>query len=165
MRAHSALTARRRAAEAPPDARRLRAQAARRPQLVKGSMQLYSVEQQRSQALEAHAAAFTVLKLPGKDAASPVISFAQKTLGAGGVITSKLHVIELGAPGAANLKKAAELFFPPEFADDFPVSMQIRCPPCGAACGGGGAGRGGRGGAAGGAAGTCVAEAARHARL
>jgi hypothetical protein len=41
----------------------------------------------------------------------------------------------------ANLKKSAELFFPPEFADDFPVSMQIRrertlprlsrsCPSC-----------------------------------
>ena len=27
--------------------------------------------------------------------------------------------------GAATLKKQAELFFPPEFADDFPVAMQI----------------------------------------
>ena len=75
-----------------------RACASCRPQLVKGFMQLYSVEQQRSQALEAHAAAFTSLKLTGKDAASPVISFAQKTFVAG-QLTSKLHVIELGAPG------------------------------------------------------------------
>jgi clathrin heavy chain len=32
-----------------------------------------------------------------------------------------------GCPGAgaAPLKKQAELFFPPEFADDFPVAMQI----------------------------------------
>ena len=27
--------------------------------------------------------------------------------------------------GAGTLKKQAELFFPPEFADDFPVAMQI----------------------------------------
>ena len=95
-----------------------------RPQLVKGFMQLYSVEQGRSQALEAHAAAFTMLKLPGKAAPVPVISFAQKAL-VNGAVNSKLHVIELGAPGQTSLKKSAELFFPPEFADDFPVSMQI----------------------------------------
>ena len=29
------------------------------------------------------------------------------------------------AAGTAPLKKQAELFFPPEFADDFPVAMQI----------------------------------------
>ena len=58
-------------------------------------MQLYSVEQKRSQALEAHAAAFSVLNQPGA-AQSMVISFAQKTYN-NGVLTSKLHVIELGA--------------------------------------------------------------------
>jgi clathrin heavy chain len=95
-----------------------------RPQLVKGFMQLYSVEQSRSQALEAHAAAFAMLQLPGKPAPVPVISFAQKTL-VNGAVNSKLHVIELGQPGQTSLKKSAELFFPPEFADDFPVSMQV----------------------------------------
>lgn len=70
-----------------------------RPQLVKGFMQLYSVEQKRSQALEAHAAAFSTLKSPGSDQQSIVISFAQKTF-ANGTLNSKLHVIELGAtPG------------------------------------------------------------------
>jgi hypothetical protein len=34
-----------------------------RPQLVKGNMQLFSVEQQRSQALEAHAASFASFKV------------------------------------------------------------------------------------------------------
>ncbi|WPT18138.1 Clathrin heavy chain 1 [Picochlorum sp. SENEW3] len=95
-----------------------------RPQLVKGAMQLYSVEQQRSQALEAHAAAFCMLKLPGKTGEVPVIAFAQKKL-VDGAPVSKLHVIELGQPGQTSLKKNADLFFPPEFADDFPVSMQI----------------------------------------
>nr|CAB3462799.1 unnamed protein product [Digitaria exilis] len=33
-----------------------------RPQLVKGNMQLFSVDQQRSQALEAHAASFATFK-------------------------------------------------------------------------------------------------------
>ncbi len=58
-------------------------------------MQLYSVEQKRSQALEAHAAAFSTLT-SSTGQASIVISFAQTTL-ANGVLTSKLHVIELGA--------------------------------------------------------------------
>ncbi|KAF3649561.1 hypothetical protein FXO38_17596, partial [Capsicum annuum] len=61
---------------------------AERPQLVKGNMQLYSVDQQHSQALEAHAAAFASFRKP---------SFT---------------------------KKQADLFFPPYFADDFPVAMQ-----------------------------------------
>jgi len=95
-----------------------------RPQLVKGFMQLYSVEQSRSQALEAHAAAFAMLKLAGKPSPVPVIAFAQKTL-ANGQVASKVHVIELGQPGQTSLKKSAELFFPPEFADDFPVAMQV----------------------------------------
>ena len=34
-----------------------------RPQLVKGNMQLYSTEQKRAQALEAHAAAFSTLRV------------------------------------------------------------------------------------------------------
>ena len=62
-------------------------------------MQLYSIEQKRSQALEAHAAAFSTLTASGTGQQSIVISFAQKTL-TNGVLTSKLHVIELGAqPG------------------------------------------------------------------
>ncbi|CAD5174580.1 unnamed protein product [Musa acuminata subsp. malaccensis] len=98
-----------------------------RPQLVKGNMQLFSVEQQRSQALEAHAASFATFKVVGKENPSTLICFASKTTNAG-QITSKLHVIELGAqPGCKPgfTKKQADLFFPPDFADDFPVAMQI----------------------------------------
>ncbi|ONK67911.1 uncharacterized protein A4U43_C05F5080 [Asparagus officinalis] len=97
-----------------------------RPQLVKGNMQLFSVDQQRSQALEAHAASFASIKVAGNDKDSILISFASKTTNAG-QITSKLHVIELGAqPGKPGFsKKQADLFFPPDFADDFPVAMQI----------------------------------------
>ena len=107
-------------------------------------MQLYSVEQKRSQALEAHAAAFSTIKVhfmttrlhllavqgdllrlhpqavmktqtramdmgfkiclqmqvPSRDRPSTVIAFAQKTFKDGN-LTSKLHVIELGAPAGA----------------------------------------------------------------
>ncbi|XP_077251138.1 clathrin heavy chain 2-like [Tasmannia lanceolata] len=97
-----------------------------RPQLVKGNMQLFSVDQQRSQALEAHAASFALFKVAGNENPSTLICFASKTMNAGQII-SKLHVIELGAqPGKPSFsKKQADLFFPPDFADDFPVSMQI----------------------------------------
>ncbi|KAL0317059.1 UNVERIFIED_CONTAM: Clathrin heavy chain 1 [Sesamum angustifolium] len=96
-----------------------------RPQLVKGNMQLFSVDQQRSQALEAHAASFASFRVAGNDKDSILISFATKTSNAG-QLTSKLHVIELGAqPGKPSFtKKQADLFFPPDFADDFPVAMQ-----------------------------------------
>ncbi|KAJ1437607.1 Tetratricopeptide-like helical domain superfamily [Sesbania bispinosa] len=97
-----------------------------RPQLVKGNMQLFSVDQQRSQALEAHAASFATFRVAGNDKDSILICFASKSINAGQV-TSKMHVIELGAqPGKPSFtKKQADLFFPPDFADDFPVSMQI----------------------------------------
>ena len=98
-----------------------------RPQLVKGYMQLYSAAQTRSQALEAHAAAFASIKIGANTEPSTLISFAQKSM-VNGQLVSKLHVIELGTPTAGKTpftKKQAELFFPPEFADDFPVSMQI----------------------------------------
>ena len=85
-----------------------------RPQLVKGNMQLYSVAQQRSQALEAHAAAFSTHQIPGNAAPSQVVAFAQKTVQPDGNISSKLHVIELGAQAGQVpfTKRQAELFFP-----------------------------------------------------
>ncbi|KAH9289534.1 hypothetical protein KI387_033651, partial [Taxus chinensis] len=89
-------------------------------------MQLFSVDQQHSQALKAHVAAFASFKVAGNENPSILISFASKTI-TGGQLTSKLHVIELGAqPGKPGFsKKQADLFFPPDFQDDFPVSMQI----------------------------------------
>ncbi|AQK56829.1 Clathrin heavy chain 2 [Zea mays] len=62
----------------------------------------------------------------GNENPSTLICFASKTTNAG-QITSKLHVIELGAqPGKPGFsKKQADLFFPPDFQDDFPVAMQV----------------------------------------
>jgi len=89
-------------------------------------MQLYSVEQQRSQALDAHAAAFGLLKVAGNAEASQLVSFAKRVL-VNGVVESKLHIIELGAkPGAQPFtKRAVDFVLPPDYADDFPISMQV----------------------------------------
>jgi clathrin heavy chain len=54
-----------------------------------------------------------------------MIAFAQKTL-KDGQVQSKVHIIELGgAPAGGAIKRQAQLFFPAEFADDFPVSLQV----------------------------------------
>eukprot|EP00959_Pyramimonas_sp_CCMP1952_P181048 3785947-Pyramimonas_sp.AAC.1 len=88
-----------------------------RPQLVKGNVQLYSVDKNVSQDVKAHAAAFAQVQLAGAAQASTVIAFASKTLN-GDQLVSKLHVIELGV--ADGVKKQAELFFPAGLEDDFP---------------------------------------------
>ena len=97
-----------------------------RPQLVKGNMQLFSVEQHRSQALETQAASFATCKVPGYDQSCALIGFATISFNAGQIV-SKLHVIELGSnsgePGF--IGKQADLFFPPDFTDDFLAAMQI----------------------------------------
>jgi hypothetical protein len=88
-------------------------------------MQLFSVEKNVSQPIEGHAAAFAQFKTDGASTESTLFTFAVK-----GAQGSKLHVIEVapgaraaGAPGFA--KKNADIFFPPEAANDFPVSMQV----------------------------------------
>ena len=88
-------------------------------------MQLFSVEKNVSQPIEGHAAAFAQFKTDGATSESTLFTFAVK-----GAQGAKLHVIEVapgarapGAPGFA--KKAADIYFPPEAANDFPVAMQV----------------------------------------
>ena len=72
------------------------------------------------QNIEAHSASFANFK------DHLLITFASKTL-KNGQLVAKLHIIELGQkpgqPGFA--KKEADLFFAPDFADDFPVGLQV----------------------------------------
>ena len=65
--------------------------------------------------------------MPGNAQKSQVVAFAQKSAQPDGSVASKLHVIELGAKAGQTpfAKRQAELFFPPDFADDFPVSMHV----------------------------------------
>eukprot|EP01134_Creolimax_fragrantissima_P001261 CFRG1261T1 len=89
---------------------------------VVGSIQLYSVDRGVSQALEAHACAFANFKMDGNNQPSKLFCFAVRSAQGG-----KLHIIEPQAPAGNQPfpKKAADVFFPPEFQNDFPVAMEI----------------------------------------
>ncbi|KAJ3673822.1 hypothetical protein LUZ60_005814 [Juncus effusus] len=92
---------------------------AERPQLVKGNTQLFSVEGQRSQDLEAYAASFATFKVRGTKNPSSWICYTSKT-------ASKLHIMELtetGRIGAAKME--VDMFYPPDFENDFPVGLQV----------------------------------------
>ncbi|KAI8074164.1 putative CHC1-clathrin heavy chain [Gongronella butleri] len=90
---------------------------------VVGAMQLYSKDRGVSQPIEGHAAAFAELKLEG--AASPTKLFAFAVRSAAGA--AKLQIIEVDHqdPNPPFMKKAVEVYFPADAANDFPVSMQI----------------------------------------
>ena len=92
-------------------------------------MQLYSVERRVSQPIEGHAASFARFKLEGNTEPSNLFSFAVRPANAQGN-TGKLHIIEVGTPPQGNQpypKKAIDVIFAPEAANDFPVAMQV-CP-------------------------------------
>ncbi|XP_028683823.2 clathrin heavy chain 2 isoform X4 [Macaca mulatta] len=89
---------------------------------VVGAMQLYSVDRKVSQPIEGHAAAFAELKMEGNAKPATLFCFAVRNPTGG-----KLHIIEVGQPAAGNqpfVKKAVDVFFPPEAQTDFPVAMQ-----------------------------------------
>ena len=86
-------------------------------------MQLYSVERKVSQPIEGHAAAIVQFRMEGNPADSTLFCFAVRSAQGG-----KLHVIEVGTPPSGNqpfVKKAVDVFFPPEAQNDFPVAMQV----------------------------------------
>lgn len=89
---------------------------------IKGSMQLYSVERQMSQAIDGHAAVFASVRQDGAAQDSKLFAFANRT-----ATGAKLHVVEIGhqPPNPPFQKKAVDVFFPPEATNDFPVSMQV----------------------------------------
>uniref|UniRef100_A0A803XN81 Clathrin heavy chain n=1 Tax=Meleagris gallopavo TaxID=9103 RepID=A0A803XN81_MELGA len=90
---------------------------------VVGAMQLYSVDRKVSQPIEGHAAAFAEFKIEGNAKPSTLFCFAVRSPAGG-----KLHIIEVGQPATGNqpfVKKAVDVFFPPEAQTDFPVAMQI----------------------------------------
>ena len=86
-------------------------------------MQLYSKDRGISQAIEGHAAAFGTLRLAGAPQDTKVFTFAVRTeTGA-----AKLHVVEVDHPEGNPVfpKKAVDVYFPAEAANDFPVSIQV----------------------------------------
>ena len=90
---------------------------------VRGDMQLYSKDRGISQAIEGHAAAFGTLRLAGAPQDTKLFTFAVRTeTGAG-----KLHVVEVDHPEGNPVftKKAVDVYFPAEAANDFPVALQV----------------------------------------
>ncbi|CAK5273880.1 unnamed protein product [Mycena citricolor] len=89
---------------------------------VKGAMQLYSRERGVSQPIEGHAAAFAELKLDGHQNPTKLFTFSVRT-----ATGAKLHVVEIDhtAPDPPFVKKAVDVYFPPEATNDFPVAMQV----------------------------------------
>ncbi|KIY69192.1 clathrin heavy chain 1, partial [Cylindrobasidium torrendii FP15055 ss-10] len=89
---------------------------------VKGSMQLYSRERGVSQPIEGHAAAFAEVKLDGHQHPTKLFTFAVRTAQG-----AKLHVVEIdhAAPDPPFVKKAVDVYFPPEATNDFPVAIQV----------------------------------------
>jgi clathrin heavy chain len=89
---------------------------------VKGSMQLYSKERGVSQPIEGHAAAFAEMKLDGHQNPTKLFAFSVRT-----ATGAKLHVVEIDhvAPDPPFVKKAVDVYFPPEATNDFPVAMQV----------------------------------------
>ena len=86
---------------------------------VAGAMQLYSVEAQKDQFIEGHAACFATYKVEGADAPSTLICLASRTPAA-----SKLLITEVGKPERFQ-RKATDIYYPPETQGDFPVAMQV----------------------------------------
>ncbi|KAF5915644.1 hypothetical protein HPG69_015264, partial [Diceros bicornis minor] len=87
--------------------------------LVFGAMQLYSVDRKVSQPIEGHAAAFAEFTSEGTAKPATLFCFAVRSPTGG-----KLHIIEVGQPTAGNqpfVKKAVDVFFPPEAQTDFPI--------------------------------------------
>jgi clathrin heavy chain len=86
-------------------------------------MQLYSKDRNISQAIEGHAAAFGTLRLTDAPQDTKVFTFAVRAeTGAG-----KLHIVEVDHPQGNPVftKKAVDVYFPAEAANDFPVALQV----------------------------------------
>lgn len=89
---------------------------------VVGAMQLYSRDRGISQSIEGHAAAFGTLRLEDAPADSKLFTFANRT-----ATGAKLHIVEVDhqAPNPVFQKRAVDIYFPQEAANDFPVAMQV----------------------------------------
>ncbi|WFD29954.1 Clathrin heavy chain [Malassezia sp. CBS 17886] len=89
---------------------------------IKGNMQLYSRERGISQPIEGHAASFAELRTADAPAPYKLFTFAVRTASG-----AKLHIVEVDhAPeNPVFAKKAVDVFFPAEAANDFPVGLQV----------------------------------------
>lgn len=89
---------------------------------IAGHIQLYSKSRNVSQAIEGHVSKFASIKLNGAPHPTKVFCVGNKNAQGQG----NLHIIEIdhvdGNP--AFPKKSVDIFFPPDAANDFPISLQ-----------------------------------------
>lgn len=89
---------------------------------VAGHIQLYSKTRNVSQAIEGHVSKFASIRLTGAAAPTKVFCVGNKNAQGQG----NLHIIEIdhvdGNPPFQ--KKSVDIFFPPDAANDFPISLQ-----------------------------------------
>lgn len=88
---------------------------------IEGSLQLYSVDKTMSQVLQGHAMSFATLNVGTYDAT--LFMFASRVKKED-KIESMLRVIEVGGTGAFG-KVSTDIYYPPEFTNDFPVSIVV----------------------------------------
>lgn len=89
---------------------------------VVGNIQLFSKNRNVSQAIEGHAGAFAEFTQEGASKPNKLFVFATKSASA-----ARLHIIEVDAQESSvpYQKKAVDIFFPPDAAQDFPVAIQV----------------------------------------
>lgn len=86
-----------------------------------GSLQLFSVDKRLSQILPAHAATFAYVAMQSYTAT--LFVFASRILKEGGNdIQSQFRVIEVEGRGDF-AKASTDIYYPPEFSEDFPISL------------------------------------------
>ncbi|KAG7890259.1 hypothetical protein KL907_004218 [Ogataea polymorpha] len=89
---------------------------------IVGHIQLYSKARNVSQPIEGHVCAFAKFKLQNSPVDTQLFACASRTVDGG-----NLHVLEIdhqeGAP--VFTKKSADIFFPAEIANDFPVAIHV----------------------------------------
>ncbi|KAK6458196.1 uncharacterized protein RJT20DRAFT_126152 [Scheffersomyces xylosifermentans] len=89
---------------------------------VAGHVQLYSRSRNVSQAIEGHVSKFASIRLTGASTPTKVFCVGNKNAQGQG----NLHIIEIdhvdGNPPFQ--KKSVDIFFPPDAANDFPISLQ-----------------------------------------
>ncbi|KIM77451.1 hypothetical protein PILCRDRAFT_796031, partial [Piloderma croceum F 1598] len=109
---------------------------------VKGAMQLYSRDRGVSQPIEGHATAFAEISQDGHQKPTKLFTFSVCTATGAKVcllqpchfsnrhkprFCFQLYVVEIDhtAPDPPFVKKAVDVYFPPEATNDFPVAMQV----------------------------------------
>lgn len=91
---------------------------------ITGHLQLYSVDKNLSQILDGHAATFATMPMPTYEANVFLFASRVRKPEAESGVESLLRIIEVGGQGHFG-KLSSDIYYPPEFSNDFPVALQV----------------------------------------